>query len=152
MNPQINDTVRAASSKAILTLFPVAVRPMDLRRSAVFALQAAGAADDVFTLGPYSGPCRITAIAFVSALDAASTRTFTLHITSSSGTDPIVPNDVNVLDPQSPSSLIMPARTNVILPLGRPSPFNPFWLKLSRFKGGSISFEMTCWVYIAQGR
>jgi len=150
MHPAINPQLRSETSKTLLKLFPIAVQPADLKRSAIFALQAAGGADDVFILGPYSRPSIVSAISYISALDAATTRTFTIHLTSSGDTNAIVPNDVNVLDAQSPSPRFMPGRTNIVVPIGKASPFNPFWLKLSRSKGGSITFEMTCWIYLSQ--
>lgn len=150
LHQPIPDAIRTANSKAILKSFPIAMQPADMQRSALFALTAGGGADDRFALGPYTRPSLIEAVSFVSALDPATTRTFSLHLSTDDSITAIGPNDVNILDPLSPSSTWMPGRTQITVPIGRPSPFHKFWIKLSRQKGGSTTYELTVWVYIKQ--
>lgn len=148
MHRPIPSNIRTAGGKAILSNFPVAIEPLDLNRSAVFALQANGGADDRWALGPYRTPTIIEAIHYVSELDAALSRTFSIHLSSDPQTTILYPSDINILDPLSPSTLIMPGRTGVTLRLGTRFRTTHPWIKLSRQKGGSAAFNLTCWIYM----
>jgi len=140
--------IRTSNGKKILAGFPSAVLPLDNQRSAVFALQGAGGVDDRWVLGPYRSPLMIEAIHYVSQQDANIARTFSLHLSTDIQTTTLYDSDINLLDPLSPSALIMPGRTGVNLRMGRVVPTTHPFIKLSRQKGGSVTFAITVWLYL----
>src|SRR5574341_376506 len=139
MHDPIPTAIRTANGQTILKAFPSLIGPRDQSTSLMFALAPSGGSDDFWILGPISRPTTIMAVTYVSDLVPATTRTFRLYATTDGRAIAPGANDVNLLDPLSPSPGFTPTQKTTIIRIVRPINFNRWWLKLYRLKGGSTT-------------
>ncbi|MFZ1057809.1 MAG: hypothetical protein WAP47_01315 [Candidatus Rokuibacteriota bacterium] len=140
-----NQSLRADFARRLLAALPAGEIEPGRRRLPVFALQALGADPDHFVSYRYPGPARLEWVAFVSNQPTNIARNFSLYVASDNSLPPNVLVDRNILDPLSPSNFILPSQTQTLLLVGLDIPINPFFLKLTRRKGG-VQFDFTLWV------
>lgn len=142
--------IRTQNGKQILKGFPSLIARMDRQLTATFALGFNGGADDRWSLGPFPGPGRIVAVTHVCSLIPDPARYFTVHVSTDAQAVVLYPTDRNLLDPISPSQYFTPGLQGVTVNMAFAVDLPKWWLKLSRYKGGAINFELTCSVMIRQ--